>query len=48
MRGFLGKISTLAAATFRQLGFHRAIALDGGMNAWRDAGKPIEIGDVAR
>src|SRR5438094_6967939 len=29
-----GKISTLAAATLRELGFQRASALDGGMNAW--------------
>jgi glyoxylase-like metal-dependent hydrolase (beta-lactamase superfamily II) len=42
-----GKISTLAAATLRQLGFHRALALDGGMKPWRDAGKPIESGDGA-
>ena len=39
-----GKISTLAAATLRQLGFRRAIALDGGMKAWRDAGFAIETG----
>lgn len=38
----LGKISTLAAATLRQMGFVRAVALDGGMKAWRDAGLPIE------
>jgi glyoxylase-like metal-dependent hydrolase (beta-lactamase superfamily II)/rhodanese-related sulfurtransferase len=42
-----GKISTLAAATLRELGFHRAIALDGGMTGWREAGKPIESGEVA-
>jgi glyoxylase-like metal-dependent hydrolase (beta-lactamase superfamily II)/rhodanese-related sulfurtransferase len=35
-----GRISTLAAATLRQLGFQRAIALDGGMKAWREAGYP--------
>lgn len=39
-----GKISTLAAATLRQLGFHRAVALDGGMKMWREADKPIESG----
>jgi glyoxylase-like metal-dependent hydrolase (beta-lactamase superfamily II)/rhodanese-related sulfurtransferase len=33
-----GKISILAAATLRQLGFMRAIALDGGMKAWREGG----------
>lgn len=37
-----GKISTLAAATLRQLGFTRAVALDGGMKAWRDGGFPVE------
>ena len=37
-----GKISTLAAATLRELGFNRAVALDGGMKAWRDAGYAIE------
>jgi glyoxylase-like metal-dependent hydrolase (beta-lactamase superfamily II)/rhodanese-related sulfurtransferase len=38
----LGKISTLAAATLRELGFLRATALDGGMTAWREAGFPLE------
>jgi rhodanese-related sulfurtransferase len=37
-----GKISTLAAATLRTLGFTRAVALDGGMEAWTKAGYPIE------
>jgi rhodanese-related sulfurtransferase len=37
-----GKISTLAAATLRQLGFQRAAALDGGMKAWRDSGFRVE------
>ena len=37
-----GKISTLAAATLREMGFNRAIALDGGMQAWRDGGFPTE------
>jgi glyoxylase-like metal-dependent hydrolase (beta-lactamase superfamily II)/rhodanese-related sulfurtransferase len=37
-----GKISTLAAATLRDLGFLRAAALDGGMKAWRDGGFPAE------
>jgi rhodanese-related sulfurtransferase len=37
-----GKISTLAAATLRELGFTRAVALDGGMKAWRDAGYAVE------
>lgn len=39
-----GKISTLAAATLRQLGFMRTVALDGGIKAWRDAGFPVEPG----
>ena len=37
-----GKISTLAAATLREMGFDRAVALDGGMKAWREAGLPVE------
>ncbi|HEX5688433.1 MAG TPA: MBL fold metallo-hydrolase [Roseiflexaceae bacterium] len=34
----LGRISTLAAATLRDLGYTRVTALDGGMKAWRDSG----------
>ena len=37
-----GKISTLAAATLRELGYGRAVALDGGMQAWREGGFPTE------
>ena len=37
-----GKVSTLAAATLRTLGFARAVALDGGMKAWREAGYPVD------
>ena len=37
-----GKISTLAAATLRDLGFLRSAALDGGMKAWRESGLPLE------
>jgi glyoxylase-like metal-dependent hydrolase (beta-lactamase superfamily II)/rhodanese-related sulfurtransferase len=37
-----GKISTLAAATLRELGYGRAVALDGGMKSWREAGYPTE------
>lgn len=37
-----GKISTLAAATLRRMGFTRAVALDGGMKAWKEQGFPIE------
>jgi glyoxylase-like metal-dependent hydrolase (beta-lactamase superfamily II)/rhodanese-related sulfurtransferase len=40
----LGQISTLAAATLRDMGYQRAVALDGGMQAWRDAGYPVESG----
>lgn len=38
-----GKISTLAAATLRELGYTRAAALDGGLQAWREAGYELEI-----
>jgi glyoxylase-like metal-dependent hydrolase (beta-lactamase superfamily II)/rhodanese-related sulfurtransferase len=36
-----GQISTLAAATLRELGFTQAAALDGGVKAWREAGLPL-------
>jgi glyoxylase-like metal-dependent hydrolase (beta-lactamase superfamily II)/rhodanese-related sulfurtransferase len=36
-----GHISTLAAATLRELGYMQAAALDGGMKTWREAGHPI-------
>jgi len=39
-----GRISTLAAATLRSMGFKRVVALDGGMTAWREAGHPTESG----
>jgi len=39
-----GRISTLAAATLRAMGFQRAVALDGGMKAWREAGYPTKAG----
>ena len=38
----LGRISTLAAATLRTMGYTRAVALDGGYDAWVAAGYPIE------
>ncbi len=38
----VGRISTLAAATLRELGFARVAALDGGMKDWRDGGYPVE------
>ena len=37
-----GKLSTLAAATLRELGYTHAAALDGGLKAWREAGYAIE------
>ena len=39
-----GRISTLAAATLRAMGFQRAVALDGGMKAWREAAYPVRSG----
>src|SRR6202042_2217892 len=42
-----GRISTLAAATLRIMGFQGAVALDGGMKAWREAGPPVSTGPVA-
>jgi glyoxylase-like metal-dependent hydrolase (beta-lactamase superfamily II) len=39
-----GRISTLAAATLREMGYQRAVALDGGMQAWRQMGYPIKAG----
>jgi glyoxylase-like metal-dependent hydrolase (beta-lactamase superfamily II)/rhodanese-related sulfurtransferase len=40
----LGYISTLAASTLRAMGFQRAVALDGGMKAWREVGYPLNTG----
>ncbi|MFQ5488636.1 MAG: rhodanese-like domain-containing protein [Gammaproteobacteria bacterium] len=37
-----GMISTLAAATLRELGYTRAIAMDGGVSAWQKAGYPLK------
>jgi rhodanese-related sulfurtransferase len=39
-----GHISTLAAATLRELGFAQATALDGGMKAWREGKLPLTAG----
>jgi glyoxylase-like metal-dependent hydrolase (beta-lactamase superfamily II)/rhodanese-related sulfurtransferase len=39
-----GRISTLAAATLRTMGYQRAVALDGGMKAWREANFPMRSG----
>ncbi|MGH6647860.1 MBL fold metallo-hydrolase [Aquabacterium sp.] len=43
----LGLISTLAAATLRTMGFQRAVALDGGMKSWREAGHAVDTGTSA-
>jgi rhodanese-related sulfurtransferase len=43
-----GRISTLAAATLRVMGFQRAVALDGGVKAWREAGYPLEAAETRR
>jgi glyoxylase-like metal-dependent hydrolase (beta-lactamase superfamily II)/rhodanese-related sulfurtransferase len=37
-----GVVSTLAAATLRDLGFPRAVGLEGGMKAWRERSLPTE------
>lgn len=42
-----GKISTLAAATLRDLGYSRAVALDGGYSTWQESGYPSETGQSA-
>lgn len=42
----IGRISTLAASTLRQMGFQRVAALDGGMQSWREAGFPTKSSEV--
>ena len=37
-----GRISTLAAATLRAMGYTRAVALDGGYDEWVKQGFPVE------
>jgi glyoxylase-like metal-dependent hydrolase (beta-lactamase superfamily II)/rhodanese-related sulfurtransferase len=37
-----GRISTLAAATLRAMGYTRAVALDGGFDEWVKQGFPVE------
>jgi glyoxylase-like metal-dependent hydrolase (beta-lactamase superfamily II)/rhodanese-related sulfurtransferase len=37
-----GKVSTLAAFTLRTMGYTRVVALDGGVDAWQQAGFPLE------
>jgi glyoxylase-like metal-dependent hydrolase (beta-lactamase superfamily II)/rhodanese-related sulfurtransferase len=39
-----GRISTLATSTLREMGYRRAVALDGGMKAWREAGYLVKSG----
>ena len=39
-----GRISTLAASTLRSMGYQRAVALDDGLQAWREAGFPLRSG----
>ena len=43
-----GKVSTLAAQTLRTMGYLRAVALDGGVDAWQAAGHPLESGPAGR
>ncbi len=40
-----GRISTLATATLRSMGYSGAVALDGGIKAWREAGYPVSKGN---
>ena len=37
-----GGRSALAAATLQDMGYERVAHLDGGINAWKEAGKPVE------
>lgn len=37
-----GGRSALAAATLQEMGYERVAHLDGGITAWKDAGKPVE------
>jgi glyoxylase-like metal-dependent hydrolase (beta-lactamase superfamily II)/rhodanese-related sulfurtransferase len=36
-----GRVSTLATYTLRQMGFSAAVALDGGMKAWKESGGEV-------
>ena len=40
----LGKVSPLAAHSLRTMGYLRAVALDGGLDAWVQAGYPVTTG----
>jgi rhodanese-related sulfurtransferase len=37
-----GGRSALAASTLQSMGYSKVAHLDGGFNAWKDAGKPVE------
>ena len=39
-----GARATRAANTLRKLGYERAVAVQGGLRAWREAGLPVEKG----
>ncbi len=41
-----GYASSLAAASLRVIGLHRATDLAGGFQAWRAAGLPVRTGDL--
>jgi rhodanese-related sulfurtransferase len=41
-----GRISTLATSTLRSMGYSGAVALDGGIKAWREAGYPLRTGNA--
>ena len=42
-----GGRSALAAATVQQLGYTNVAHLDGGFNAWKEAGQPVEGGPAS-
>ncbi len=39
-----GGRSALAAATLQELGYERVAHIDGGIKAWKEAGRPVEGG----
>lgn len=43
-----GYTSSLAAAALQDLGLHRATDLTGGFEAWRDAGLPVTVPELAQ
>lgn len=42
-----GGRSALAADTLRQLGYGNVAHLEGGLNAWKETGRPVEGGDAS-